>query len=135
MIVVAEDHDDIRYVLKRSLERAGHRVVVTSDGAAALEAVREHRPDLVVTDVDMPRMTGLDLCRAIRADDALRHIPVVVASGSLLPGDEQASAAGASATLLKPFLPAQLLAVVAGLLPPAEVSSGDVTVPSGDAQS
>ncbi|WP_229074092.1 response regulator [Actinoplanes sp. DH11] len=119
MIVVAEDHEDIRYVLKRSLERAGHRVVAAADGAAALAAVKEHRPDLVVTDVDMPHMTGLDLCRAIRADDALRHIPVVVASGSLLPGDGRAEEAGASATLLKPFVPAQLLALIATLLPVA----------------
>jgi CheY-like chemotaxis protein len=118
VIVVAEDHDDIRYVLKRSLERAGHRVVAAADGASALEAIREHQPDLVVTDVDMPRMTGLDLCRAIRADDALRHIPIVVASGSLMPGDNQAEDAGASATLLKPFVPAQLLALIAQLLPP-----------------
>ncbi|SDS15659.1 response regulator [Actinoplanes derwentensis] len=118
MIVVAEDHDDIRYVLKRSLERAGHRVVAASDGAAALAAVKEHRPDLVVTDVDMPHMTGLDLCRAIRADDDLRHIPVVVASGSLMPGDGLAEDAGASATLLKPFAPAQLLALITKLLPP-----------------
>jgi CheY-like chemotaxis protein len=117
VIVVAEDHDDIRYVLKRSLERAGHRVVVAADGATALAAVKEHRPDLVVTDVDMPQMTGLDLCRAIRADDDLRHIPIVVASGSLMPGDRQASDAGASATLLKPFLPAQLLDLIAALLP------------------
>ncbi|GAA1633867.1 response regulator [Actinoplanes couchii] len=122
MIVVAEDHDDIRYVLKRSLERAGHRVVAATDGAAALAAVKEHRPDLVVTDVDMPNMTGLDLCRAIRADDDLRHIPVVVASGSLIPGDGQAEDAGASATLLKPFQPAQLLALIARLLPPRVVT-------------
>lgn len=117
MIVVAEDHEDIRYVLQRSLERAGHRVVAAADGAAALRAVREHRPDLVVTDVDMPHMTGLDLCRAIRADDDLRHIPVVLASGSLLPGDGRAEAAGASATLLKPFVPAQFLALITTLLP------------------
>ena len=124
MIVVAEDHEDIRYVLKRSLERAGHRVVAAADGMAALAAIREHRPDLVVTDVDMPHMTGLDLCRAIRADDTLRHIPVVVASGSLMPGDNQAEAAGASATLLKPFVPAQLLALIAQLLPPRMATEG-----------
>jgi CheY-like chemotaxis protein len=118
VIVVAEDHDDIRYVLKRSLERAGHRVVAEADGRAALAAIREHQPDLVVTDVDMPNMTGLDLCRAIRADDSLRHIPIVVASGSLMPGDNLAEDAGASATLLKPFAPAQLLALVTQLLPP-----------------
>ena len=118
MIVVAEDHEDIRFVLQRALERAGHEVVATADGAAALEAVRRHRPEVVVTDVDMPHMSGLELCRAIRADADLRHIPVVLASGSLLPGDKRAVEAGASATLLKPFLPAQLLACVAGLLQP-----------------
>jgi CheY-like chemotaxis protein len=117
VIVVAEDHADIRFVLKRALEKAGHEVVEVEDGAAALDAVRRHRPDVLVTDVDMPRMNGLDLCRAIRADADLRHIPVVLASGSLLPGDTQAAEVGASATLLKPFLPAQLLACVASLLP------------------
>jgi CheY-like chemotaxis protein len=123
MIIVAEDHEDIRYVLKRALERAGHEVVEAADGAAALEAVRRHRPDMVVSDVDMPRMTGLDLCRAIRADADLRHIPVVLASGSMLPGDERAAEVGASATLLKPFLPAQLLACVAALLPQAHADA------------
>lgn len=118
MIVVAEDHEDILFVLRRALERAGHQVIAATDGAAALEAVRKHRPDMVVTDVDMPKMTGLDLCRAIRADAGLRHIPVVLASGSMLPGDERAAEVGANATLLKPFLPAQLLACVASLLPP-----------------
>ncbi|WP_305784261.1 response regulator [Symbioplanes lichenis] len=117
MIVVAEDHEDILFVLRRALERAGHQVVAATDGAAALEAVRAHRPDVVVTDVDMPRMTGLDLCRAIRADAELRHIPVVLASGSMLPGDTRAEEVGASATLLKPFLPAQLLALVSSLMP------------------
>ena len=116
MIVVAEDHEDIRFVLTRALERAGHEVVATCDGAAALEAVCTHHPDIVVTDVDMPHLNGLDLCRAIRADAALRHIPVVLASGSLMPGDSRAAEAGASATLLKPFLPAELLACVDGLL-------------------
>jgi CheY-like chemotaxis protein len=117
MIVVAEDHEDILYVLKRTLERAGHAVIAVMNGQEALEAVREHKPDMVVSDVDMPRMTGLDLCRAIRADEGLRHIPVVLASGSMLPGDERAAAAGATATLLKPFLPTQLLECVRSLLP------------------
>jgi CheY-like chemotaxis protein len=117
MIVVAEDHEDIRFVLKRALERAGHEVVAAADGAEALEAVRRHRPEIVVTDVDMPHMGGLELCRAIRADAELQHIPVVLASGSLLPGDHRATEVGASATLLKPFLPAQLLACVTALLP------------------
>jgi CheY-like chemotaxis protein len=123
VIVVAEDHEDIRFVVQRALERAGHQVVAAPDGAAALDAVRKHRPDVVITDLDMPHMSGLELCRAIRADAQLRHIPVVLASGSLLPGDPRADEVGASATLLKPFLPAQLLALVAGLLPPAAATA------------
>jgi CheY-like chemotaxis protein len=123
VIVVAEDHEDIRFVVQRALERAGHQVVATPDGAAALDAVRKYRPDVVVTDLDMPHMSGLDLCRAIRADAQLRHIPVLLASGSLLPGDERAAEVGVSATLLKPFLPAQLLAQVAALLPPAAATA------------
>jgi CheY-like chemotaxis protein len=123
MIVLAEDHDDIRYVLKRTLERSGHTVVTAVDGVQALEAVRRHRPDVLVSDVDMPRMNGLDLCRAVRADAGLRHIPVVLVSGSLLPGDPRAAEAGASATLLKPFLPAELLACINPLLPAAPASA------------
>jgi CheY-like chemotaxis protein len=125
VIVVAEDHEDIRYVLQRALERAGHTVVAAVDGVEALEAVQQHRPDVVVSDVDMPRMTGLDLCRAIRADPELRDTPVVLISGALLPGDPRAIEAGASATLLKPFLPQDLLACVNDLIPDqASRSSG-----------
>jgi CheY-like chemotaxis protein len=112
VIVVAEDHEDIRYVLQRALERAGHTVVTAVDGVDGLAAVRQHRPAVLVSDLDMPRMNGLDLCRAIRADAALRHIPVVLISGSLLPGDARATEAGATATLLKPFQPTELLACV-----------------------
>lgn len=126
MIVVAEDHEDIRYVLQRTLERAGHAVVTAVDGVEALQVVRQHQPDVVVTDVDMPRMNGLDLCRTIRGDADLRHIPVVLISGGLLPGDARAAEAGASATLLKPFMPAQLLACIADLLPePAHRSAAN----------
>jgi CheY-like chemotaxis protein len=125
VIVVAEDHEDIRYILQRALERAGHTVVTAVDGVDALDAVQRHRPDIVVSDVDMPRMTGLELCRAIRDDPHLRDTPVVLISGALLPGDPRAAEAGATATLLKPFLPHDLLACLNELLPDAaDRSSG-----------
>jgi CheY-like chemotaxis protein len=125
VIVVAEDHEDIRYVLRRALERAGHTVVTAVDGVEALHAVQQHRPAIVVSDVDMPRMTGLELCRAIRADPHLRDIPVVLISGALLPGDPRAVEAGATATLLKPFMPKDLLACVDGLIPGQASRSSD----------
>ena len=69
-----------------------------------LAAVREHRPDAVITDLDMPRMTGLQLCREIRQDPELKHIPVIVVSGSLDSYDSHTLAAGVTAIVPKPFV-------------------------------
>ena len=115
-IVLAEDDDDIRTVTERVLRRGGHTVVATPDGAAALQAVREHRPDLVVSDIDMPIMSGIELCRAIRAEPDIAGLAVLFVSGSLVPGDTRADAAQATATMFKPFTPADLLACVDKLL-------------------
>ncbi len=109
LLVTAEDDDDLRRVMARSLERAGHTVVATANGAEALAAAREHRPDAVVTDVEMPRMTGLELCHAIRQDQDLRHTPVLVVSGSIDPHDPRAATAGVTAIVPKPFSPRELL--------------------------
>jgi CheY-like chemotaxis protein len=116
VIVTAEDHDDIRIVTTRALQRAGHTVVATPDGAQALDAVRLHRPDIVITDVDMPRLTGLQVCRAIRDDPDLQAIPVMLVSGSIHPDDPRAVEAGATDILPKPFLPSDLLDRVTALL-------------------
>jgi CheY-like chemotaxis protein len=104
VLVTAEDDDAIRTIVTRSLRRAGHSVIAVADGVQGLEAVRQHRPDAVITDVDMPHMTGLQLCREIRRDPDLKHIPVVVVSGSLEPADENALAAGATLVVPKPFV-------------------------------
>ena len=116
VIVTAEDHDDIRMATARCLQRAGHTVVATPDGAQALDAVRHHRPDIVITDVDMPQLTGLQLCRAIRDDPDLQAIPVMLVSGSIHPDDPRAVEAGATDILPKPFLPSDLLNRVTALL-------------------
>lgn len=115
-IVLAEDQEDIRWVVVRLLQRAGHTVVAAVDGVEALEAVRHHRPDLVITDVGMPRMDGLQLCRAIRADPQLCEIPVMVISGALLPDDPTATEAGVSTIVTKPFIPPEFLQRVKNLL-------------------
>ena len=116
VLVTAEDDEDIRTIVTRSLRRAGHSVIAFADGMQALAAVREHRPDAVITDVDMPHMTGLQMCRAIRQDPELRHIPVVVVSGSVVPGDETALAAGATLVVPKPFVAGTFLKHLAELL-------------------
>ncbi|BFU45567.1 response regulator [Krasilnikovia sp. MM14-A1004] len=110
LVVVAEDEDDIRSLVVRMLHRAGHEVIAAADGAVALEGVRENRPDAVISDLDLPRMSGVELCRAIRTDANTADLPVILVSGSLLPGDPRAVEARATAILAKPFLPQELVA-------------------------
>src|SRR3954451_25114084 len=107
-LVLAEGDDDIRVIAARILTRAGYTVIEAADGAAALEAVREHRPAAVVSDVDMPRMTGVELCMTLRADPATSDLPVIFVSGSLMPGDIRPVEAQATAVLYKPFRPRDL---------------------------
>ncbi|GIF17211.1 response regulator [Actinoplanes teichomyceticus] len=112
LLVLAEDDDDIRVLAARILRRAGFTVIEAVDGAEALTAVHQHRPTAVVSDIDMPRMSGVELCMALRGDPATEDLPVVFVSGSLTPGDTRPAQAGATAVLLKPFLPADLVACV-----------------------
>jgi CheY-like chemotaxis protein len=111
-LVLAEDDLDIRAIAARILRRAGYEVIEAADGSEALEAVREHRPGVVVSDIDMPVMSGVDLCLALRADPATADLPVIFVSGSLVPGDPRPEQAQATAVLPKPFLPRELVACV-----------------------
>jgi CheY-like chemotaxis protein len=115
LILSADDDPDIRTLIKRILTSAGHQVILANDGQAALEAAfaRGADLDLVILDVEMPRMRGLDACRALRDDPRTSHLPVIIASGSLVPPYDDVQAAGASACVSKPFSPAELRDAVA----------------------
>jgi CheY-like chemotaxis protein len=106
----ADDDPDIRRLIERILVGAGHRVILAQDGQAALDAVFDHDLDLdlVILDVEMPRMRGLDVCRALRDDPRTSHLPVIIASGSLVATYHDALGAGASTWVSKPFTPAEL---------------------------
>ncbi|GIF17297.1 hypothetical protein Ate02nite_00270 [Paractinoplanes tereljensis] len=102
-MVVAEDNLDHQRVIAEVVRRLGHDVVVADDGRSGLEAVAKHRPDLLIADVDMPHMTGLELCAAIRDDPRLASTPVVLITAYLLPGDPRLAATGALGVIGKPF--------------------------------
>nr|WP_296063849.1 ATP-binding protein [uncultured Actinoplanes sp.] len=102
-VVVAEDNIDHQRVIAEVVRRLGHDVVVASDGRAALAAVVEHRPRLLVADVDMPHLDGFALCRAVRDDPRLAGTAVVLVTAYLLPGDPRLDATGARAVIGKPF--------------------------------
>ncbi len=111
-IVLAEDDPDIREISLLLLRRAGHSVVPAGDGEQGWRAVLFHDPDLVISDVDMPEMNGLELCAAIRGNPATEHLPVICISGILMPGDDRVTRAGATVLLHKPFTANDLLSCV-----------------------
>ena len=115
VVLIAEDDQDIAVILTRLLTRAGHTVRHAPDGVAALERGVADPPDVVLTDLGMPRMDGLELTRAIRADPRLADTPIVMLSGHLHPGDTGPAAAGVCAVLLKPCPNDKLRAVVQDL--------------------
>lgn len=108
-ILIAEDEPDIRELVAFTLRFAGHEVVATSNGEEALHKASEYIPDIILMDVRMPRMTGYDACRAMKADPVLKDIPVVFLSAKGQDSEIQTGlAAGAEEYLLKPFAPDQL---------------------------
>jgi CheY-like chemotaxis protein len=112
VVLVAEDNDDIRFALTFVLRRAGFTVLEASDGIAALKLAVRERPDVIVTDLDMPRLTGLELCQAIRGHHELRDTPVAILSGSLRPGDDRAAEVRLCGVLLKPIANQDLVTAV-----------------------
>lgn len=84
-ILVVEDEADLRQVLDFNLTGAGHEVHTAPSGEAALRKARERRPDLVLLDLMLPDMSGLDVCRQFKADEALRAVPIIMLTAR---GDE-----------------------------------------------
>jgi CheY-like chemotaxis protein len=116
-IVVADDEQDIRDLLAFTLRFAGHEVLAASDGEEAFQITRTEKPALVVLDVRMPRMNGLEACRQIKADPTLRHIPVLFISAWGQESEIQSGIdAGAVEYVVKPFEPTAIILKVAELL-------------------
>ena len=113
-VLVADDEEDIRLLVCLAVRKAGGTVVAAvGDGAEALHEARAGRPDLVVLDVSMPGATGLEVCKALRADPATAGCRVLLLSAGAGPDDiARGLAAGADAYLPKPFTIAGLVAQV-----------------------
>jgi DNA-binding response OmpR family regulator len=117
LILCADDDEDILSLVALRLRRAGYEVVQAHDGHVALELARSRRPSVAVLDVMMPRLTGHEVLAAIRADDELRELKVVLLSARVQEVDvERGMEAGADAYLAKPFRAEELLEQVKALL-------------------
>lgn len=116
-ILIAEDEPDIRELVAFTLRFAGHEVVTAKNGEEAVQLAGREFPDLILMDVRMPRMTGYDACRAMKANSELKDIPVVFLSAKGQDSEIQTGLeAGAEEYLLKPFAPDQLTDRVRAIL-------------------
>ena len=116
-VLVVEDTEDNRKIIRDLLTSAGYEMIEAVNGEEGVAMAAEHRPDLILMDIQLPVLDGYEATRRIKANPALRHIPVIAVTSYALSGDEDKTrAAGCDAYVAKPFSPRLLLAKVRGFL-------------------
>lgn len=112
-ILIVEDHEDNRQIIRDMLSATDYELTEAENGEEALAAVAKERPDLILMDIQMPILDGYETTRRIKADPALRAIPIIAVTSYALSGEEEkAQAAGCDDYVPKPYSPRQLLAKI-----------------------
>jgi two-component system cell cycle response regulator DivK len=112
-ILLVEDTEDNRRIVRDLLTSAGYELIEAETGEHGVAMAKEHRPDLILMDIQLPALDGYEATRQIKADPALAKTPVIAVTSYALSGDEaKTRAAGCDAYIAKPFSPRQLLAKV-----------------------
>lgn len=113
IIMTVDDSASVRKMVAFTLRSAGYEVIEAEDGRDALEKLQGRRVSMVLTDLNMPNMDGIELTRAIRGDAGHRLVPVIILTTEGQEGKKQEGrSAGANGWIIKPFRPEQLLSVV-----------------------
>jgi two-component system cell cycle response regulator DivK len=124
-ILVIEDNEQNRYLLTFLLEQRGYEVVSAADGPSGLEIARTLVPALVLLDIQLPRMDGYAVARALRQNESLRQTPIIAVTSYAMPGDrEKALAAGCTGYIEKPINPDTFVAEMERALPPPRAEGG-----------
>lgn len=117
-VLYVEDNEYNRKIVRQLLSRSSYRLIEATDGETGVALAQQELPDLILMDVQLPKMSGLDATQALKADSRTSHIPIIVITSFALSGDrEKAMMAGASSYLAKPYSPRELLALVRRFLP------------------
>ena len=117
-ILHIEDNDFNRKIVRDLLARTSYRLVEATDGESGVAVALRERPDLMLVDIQLPKLSGLEVTRLLRADPATAHIPIIVITSFALSGDDQrAKEVGASYYLSKPYSPRELLEAIRRFVP------------------
>jgi len=118
-ILIVEDNEMNRDMLSRRLERKGYSILIAVDGAEGIDVTRAQMPDLILMDMSLPIVDGWEATRRIKADDYLKHIPIIALTAHAMANDrEKALDAGCEDYDTKPIELPRLLAKIEALLPP-----------------
>jgi two-component system cell cycle response regulator DivK len=117
-ILCIEDNEYNRKIVRQLISHTPYQLIEAIDGESGVALAQQQLPDLILMDVQLPKVSGLDATRTLKADPHTRHIPIIVITSFALSGDrEKAVAAGADSYLAKPYSPRELLALVREFLP------------------
>ncbi len=124
-ILVVDDEPEIVKMVAKIMEARGHRVSTARDGQEALDAVAKERPELLILDLNLPKITGFDVCKKLKGDPETKHIPVVMLTAAYVTVEDAARGIGDGADeyVVKPFLREVLVHNVERLLT-AKASAG-----------
>lgn len=116
-VLVVDDDPHIRELVKMKLQSAGHDVITAVDGQDGLDTALREQPGLVLLDIAMPKLTGLEVCEKLRAEPSTAQLPIVLITARSSEADvEKGFAAGADDYITKPFSPRELLARLEAIL-------------------
>jgi two-component system cell cycle response regulator DivK len=117
-ILYVEDNEFNLKIVRQLLSRTSYRLIEAMDGEQGVATAQSELPDLILMDIQLPKLSGLDATRRLRADPKTGHIPIIVITSFALSGDsEKSKDAGASAYLAKPYSPRELLQMIRKLVP------------------